>query len=157
MLEHEGTRESKDDAESHGDEEGEEEDADSVEEREDVNLLAVELRESPTSPRQFGSTEAKRSWDSLEHDDGDGVVEDGLAKDDRVQLGVDVESVEDGENCDGVRCRESRSKEEALDDREGEAFESEKRVQVDDNAGEAVVSGARESGGRGRTRVRLQK
>lgn len=59
MLEHEGTRKSKDDAESHGDEEGEEEDADSVEEREDVNLLAVELRESPTSPGQFGSTEAR--------------------------------------------------------------------------------------------------
>lgn len=98
MLQHEGTRESKDDAESHGDEEGEKEDAHSVEEGQDVNLLAVELRESPTSPPRQSKVDGNRTilGDSLEHDDGDGVVEDRLAKDDRVQLGIDVEGVEDG-------------------------------------------------------------
>lgn len=38
----------------------------------------------------------------LEDDNGNGVVEDGFAKDDGVQLRVDFVGVENGENCDGI-------------------------------------------------------
>lgn len=72
--------------------------------------------------------------DALEHDDGDCVVEDRFAKDDRVQLGVDVELVKDGEDRDRVGGRQGRAEQEALDDGEREAFEAEERVQVHDHA-----------------------
>lgn len=39
---------------------------------------------------------------SLEHDDSYGIVEDTLAKDNRVELWIDVQGVEDGEDGDGV-------------------------------------------------------
>lgn len=71
---------------------------------------------------------------SLKHDDRDGVVQQALAKDDRVQFRVDVKRVKDGEDRDGVGRRQGRTEQEALDDREREAFESEQAVQVDDDA-----------------------
>lgn len=71
--------------------------------------------------------------DSLEHDDSDGIVEDALAKDDRVQLRVDVEGVEDGEDGDGVGCGEGGAEEEALDDGQREPFEAEEGVAIDDD------------------------
>jgi hypothetical protein len=54
----------------------------------------------------------------LVHDDGDRIVQDTLAEDDGVQLGIDFIRVEDGENRDGIRGRERRSKDEAFQERE---------------------------------------
>lgn len=45
MLEHERAGKPKDDSERHGDTEGEEEDSHAVEERQDVDLLAMKLGE----------------------------------------------------------------------------------------------------------------
>ena len=147
MLEHEAAAETEEDAEGHGAEKGEEKDADAVEEREDVDLFAVELRQGPV-PRGGGGGSflrqirsdtrrgCKPRGDALEHDDGDCVVEDRFAKDDRVQLWVDVELVKDGEDRDGVGRRQGRAEQEALDDGEREAFEAEERVEVHDHAGE---------------------
>ena len=47
-------------------------------------------------------------------DDGDGIVEDGLAKDEHVEDGVDVESLEDGQRGHGVHGRDEGPEGEAL-------------------------------------------
>lgn len=44
---------------------------------------------------------------SFENDDGDGVIEDRLSKDDGIQLGVNLVGVEDCENSDRVSSGES--------------------------------------------------
>ncbi len=51
----------------------------------------------------------------LENDNGDGVVEDRLAKDDGVKLGVDLVRVENGENGDGIGGRQGRSDRDGVD------------------------------------------
>lgn len=61
----------------------------------------------------------------LEHDDSDGVVQDRLAENDRVELGIDVQRVEDGQNGDWIGSRQRRAKEQAFDDGERESFETE--------------------------------
>ena len=43
----------------------------------------------------------------VEQHNGDGIVQDTLAKDDRIELRVDLICVEDRENRDGIRGRES--------------------------------------------------
>lgn len=87
--------------------------------------------------REFGKKKKGRpACDALEHDDGDCVVEDRFAKDDRVQFRVDVELVKDGEDRDRVGGRQGRAEQEALDDGEREAFEAEERVEVYDDAGQ---------------------
>lgn len=74
----------------------------------------------------------------LEHDNSHCIVENTLAENDRVELGVDVKRVEDSEDGYGVGGGEGGAEEEALDDGEREAFESEEGVDVDDEAGERV-------------------
>ena len=51
----------------------------------------------------------------LKDDDGNGVVENGLAKDDGVQLRVDLVCVEDGEDSDGIRSRKSGADRDGVD------------------------------------------
>ena len=78
MFQHERATQTKDDAEGHRGQKGQQEDADAVKEGEDVNLFAVELGEG------------------FEHDDGHSVVENGFTKDDGVEFRVDFKGVEDG-------------------------------------------------------------
>jgi hypothetical protein len=42
----------------------------------------------------------------LEDDNGNGVVEDGFAKDDGVELGIDLVCIEDGEDCNWIGGRQ---------------------------------------------------
>lgn len=104
VLQHERARQSKDDSERHRSEEDEQEDPDTVEEGEDVDLLAMELRQGPdvrkhrrTSARVAVTGNAGVVQHSLKHYDGHCVIEDALAKDDAVQLWVDFKSVKNGE------------------------------------------------------------
>jgi hypothetical protein len=116
-----------------------------VEEGEDVDLLAVELRESPMRrnvvgreqvagggegremrKERAGRSDVKEvnqpqlpfapqslpeSEHSLEHDDSDGIVEDTLSKNDRVELWIHVQSIEDSEDGDGIGSRKGRAEE----------------------------------------------
>lgn len=59
--------------------------------------------------------EGRRREHILEEDDGHGVVQNTLTKDEGVQLGVDVEGVEDGEHSDGVSGRDEGSKHQTVD------------------------------------------
>ena len=90
-LQQQGRSHTDDNANHQAAEENDQEDADTLEEAKDAVgtrvTLVVLLRR-------------------LEDDNGDGVVEDGLAKDDGVELGVDLVRVEDGQNRDGVGGRE---------------------------------------------------
>jgi hypothetical protein len=52
---------------------------------------------------------------SLEQDNSDGVVEDGLSKDDSVELRVNLISVEDGKDGDGIGSGESCADGDGLD------------------------------------------
>lgn len=61
---------------------------------------------SAVVPQRRKGPDLRRKWESyysLVHDDRHGVVEDRLAKDDRVQLWVDLVRVEDGENGHRIR------------------------------------------------------
>lgn len=86
---------------SHGDGEREQEDPDSMEERGNVYVLAVELGEGSESKVIISGYcpifEAISIY-SLIHDDRDGIVEDTFAEDDAVQLRIDFVCVEDGQN-----------------------------------------------------------
>ena len=55
----------------------------------------------------------------LKDDNRDGIVEDRLAKDDGVQLRVDLVRVEDGEDGDGIRGRERRADGDGVDEAVG--------------------------------------
>jgi hypothetical protein len=70
----------------------------------EVDVLSVELRQRPA---RFSRRTDKMTAHSLVHDDTDRVVQDALAKDDRVQLGVDFVRVEDGEDGHWVGGGES--------------------------------------------------
>lgn len=59
----------------------------------------------------------------LEQDNGDGIVENGLAKDERVQLGLYLVRVEDGQNGDWVRGRQRGAHRHGLDKVNLEAIE----------------------------------
>ena len=85
VLEQQGGADADRDADQQADGEDQEEDADALEQAADGGLAgAMEL------------------LGGLEHDDGDGVVEDALAKDDGVELGIDLVGVEDGQDGDRV-------------------------------------------------------
>ena len=58
----------------------------------------------------------------LEQNDGDGIVQNGLAKDDRIELGLDFVNVEDGKDSDWVRGRKSSTDGKGFDKRYGEAI-----------------------------------
>jgi len=65
----------------------------------------------------------------LEDDDGDSIIEDGLAKDDGVQLGVDLEGIEDGQDGDGVGGGQGGADRDGVDPGHVEALERDGRVQ----------------------------
>lgn len=65
-------------------------------------------RRCPPSPLQFIFNPYRLHL--LKHDDGHCVIQDTLSKDDRVQLGVDFELVEDGENSDWIGGRQDGAK-----------------------------------------------
>lgn len=54
---------------------------------------------------------------SLEDDNGDGIIEDGFAKNDRVQFRVDFVGVEDGQDSDRVGSRERRADRNGVNER----------------------------------------
>lgn len=70
----------------------------------------------------------------LEQDDGDGVVEDGLAEDDGVKLGLDLVGVEDGEDGDGVGGGEGSADGEGFDEGDLEAVEGDAGPDEEDEA-----------------------
>lgn len=114
MLEHQTAAQSENHSQRHRDAEGEQEDADSVEEGENVNLFAVELRKGSGKMRCRSASSPPFPADSehsLEHDDSDRIVQDALSKDDRVELRIDVQRVEDGEDGDRVCSGECRAEE----------------------------------------------
>lgn len=77
--------------------------------------------------REFYAVRAvmtQSEWHLLVHDDTDGVVQDALAKDDAVQLRVNLVCVEDGQDRHRVCGRQCRAKNEALKQCELEAFET---------------------------------
>lgn len=65
-------------------------------------------------------TAAAETATRLVQDDRDGVVEDGLAEDERVEVAVSAETAEDGEDGDGVGCRDHRAKQGRVVKREPE-------------------------------------
>lgn len=71
---------------------------------------------------------------SLEQDDGDGIVQNGLAKDEGVQLWFDLVGVEDGENGDWVGSREGSANRHGLDEVDLEAIEGYASPQEQDEA-----------------------
>lgn len=121
VLETQRADEAERNAEEHRHHKREQEDASAVEQTRQVNVLAVELRQR------------------LVHDDRDRIVEDALAKDDRVELGVDLGRVEDGQDGDGVGGRQRRAKDEALEEGKLEAFEAEERPDVREDAGVSSI------------------
>ena len=72
---------------------------------------------------------------ALIHDDAHRVVQQALAKDDRVQLRIDLVLREDAQDRDRVRCGERRAEDEALEERELEGLEAEECVQECEDAG----------------------
>lgn len=84
----------------------------------------------------LGSEHSEFSWTlySLVHDDGNGIVQNTLAKDDRVELGVDLGRIEDGEDSHGIRRGQRRSKDETLEERKLESLEAEQGPDVHENA-----------------------
>lgn len=96
MLEHERTGESEHDPESHRYSEGQQEDADTMNQRANMGFHAVEFGEC------------------LVHDDTDSIIQDALTENDRVEMGVDFVLREDGKDCDWVRRGECGSKDKTL-------------------------------------------
>ena len=70
----------------------------------------------------------------FEQYDSDGVVQDRLAEDDGVQLGVDFIGVEDGEDGDGIGSGECSADGDGFDEGDVEAFEWDARPEVEDDA-----------------------
>ena len=70
----------------------------------------------------------------LVEDDGDCVVEEGLSKDDGVELWVDLVRVEDRDDRHRVRRRQRGSEDETFEERKFEALESGERPQVDEHS-----------------------
>lgn len=117
VLEHEGAGKAEQDTTGHGDAEGQKEDADTMKEGKDGNVgCSVKVSER------------------LKHDNGDGVVQERLAKNDAVELGVDLECVENGENGDRIGSRQGRPVLQALDNGKRQAFEAEQSPDVDEHA-----------------------
>ena len=138
MLQPKGAAQAKGHTEQHGDEEGKEKDADSVEEGRNVDVFAVETGEGPAVDQHYQIKENPGArtaidGDSLVHDDRYRVVQYTLAKDNRVQLGVDLGLIEDGEDGNWVCGREGGSKDETLKEGKLEAFETEERPDVHQN------------------------
>ena len=77
---------------------------------------------------------ASECAERVEHDDGDGIIEDRFAKDDRVELRINFVGVEDGENRDGIRGAERRAEDEAFEERQRDGLDLEERPHVDDHA-----------------------
>ena len=72
----------------------------------------------------------RRGVDVLVHDDRDCIVQDALAKDDRVELWVDLVLIEYGQDRHGVRGRQGRAENEAFEEGKLEAFQTEERPDV---------------------------
>jgi hypothetical protein len=89
---------------------------------------------------------AARALGRLEDDNGDGIVQDGFAKDDGVQLRVDFECVEDGEDGDGICGRQGGANRDSIDPRHLEAFEGYGRVSPQEHAND---DGRDEGSGKG--------
>lgn len=70
---------------------------------------------------------------SLVHDDTDGVVQQALSEDDRVQLGVNFVLIEDGEDGDRVGGGQRRTEDEAFYEGDFQLFQTEERVDVDED------------------------
>lgn len=141
MLEDEGAGEAEHDAEGHRDGELEEEDGDTVEERGSKDVFAVELRQGPearesTRVRPSIRWKTRLTLDALVKDDGDSIVQEGLSKDDRVELGVDLIGVEDGKDRHGVGRREGGTEDKALEKRQLETLEPSEGPEVDEDAEE---------------------
>lgn len=84
VLEHERAGQAKDDAERHRGEENEQEDAYTVEERQDVDLLAVELGECPAQSVSCAAATSAKGFDALEHDDSNRVIQYAFTEDDAI-------------------------------------------------------------------------
>ena len=75
----------------------------------------------------------------LKDDDGDGIVQDRLAKDDGVQLGVDLVGREDGEDGHGVGGGERGADGDGIDEGESHGAREkreEEEEEADDDGGE---------------------
>lgn len=70
----------------------------------------------------------------LEQDNGNGIVEDTLAKDDGVEFGIDFVGVEDGEDGDGIRGGEGGTNREGFDEGDCQSFKWNSRPDVEDDA-----------------------
>ncbi len=62
---------------------------------------------------------------SLVHDNGDGIVKQALSKDDAIEFWVDLVLGEYGENSDRIGGAQCRAKDEAVQYRQVESFETE--------------------------------
>lgn len=70
----------------------------------------------------------------LEQDDGNGVVEDRLAKDDGIQFRFDLVEVEDGQDSDRVCCGKRCANRYRLDEAEIQAVQGDPRPKEQENA-----------------------
>lgn len=61
----------------------------------------------------------------VEHDNGDSIVQDALAKHNTVQLGVDLVGVENGEDSYWVSCTQCAAKDETVKERDAHSFKAE--------------------------------
>ncbi len=82
----------------------------------------------------------------LENDNSDGVVEDRLAENDGVKLGIDFVRIENGENGDGIGSRQGRADRDGVDKRHVDSSGNH-RVQPEDQANN---HGGHECAGKGK-------
>ena len=70
----------------------------------------------------------------FEQHNGDGIVQDRLAKDDGIKLWLDFVDVEDGKDGDRVSCRESSTDREGFNETNPEAVQGYASPQVENEA-----------------------
>lgn len=115
VFEHQRRAKSKGHPEGHGNTEREQEYADTMEYRGHEYFSPMEAAQSPVYCFRHLSSFSKAAIEYvLIHDDTNSVIDQTFAKDDSIELWVDLVLLKDGQNCYRIRCRECGTESQAF-------------------------------------------